>query len=53
VAEQRISAVLAAGGAVVDDSNAPSLTVFADGTATRESSASTCPLPGRLETQLA
>ncbi len=30
VAEQRIAAVLAAGGAVVDDSNAPSLTVIAD-----------------------
>ena len=30
VAEQRIAAVLAAGGTVVDDSNAPSLTVVAD-----------------------
>jgi 4a-hydroxytetrahydrobiopterin dehydratase len=30
VAEQRIAAVLAAGGTVVDDSNAPSLTVIAD-----------------------
>lgn len=30
VAEQRIAAVLAAGGAVVDDSNGPSLTVIAD-----------------------
>ncbi|MDK9712470.1 VOC family protein, partial [Acidaminobacter sp.] len=29
-AEQRIEAVLAAGGTVVDDSNAPSLTVIAD-----------------------
>lgn len=30
VAEQRIAAALAAGGTVVDDSNAPSLTVIAD-----------------------
>jgi 4a-hydroxytetrahydrobiopterin dehydratase len=30
VAEQRIAAVVAAGGTVVDDSNAPSLTVIAD-----------------------
>jgi 4a-hydroxytetrahydrobiopterin dehydratase len=30
VVEQRIAAVLAAGGTVVDDSNAPSLTVIAD-----------------------
>jgi 4a-hydroxytetrahydrobiopterin dehydratase len=30
VAEQRIAAVLAAGGTVVDDSNAPALTVIAD-----------------------
>jgi 4a-hydroxytetrahydrobiopterin dehydratase len=30
VAEQRIAAAVAAGGAVVDDSNAPSLTVLAD-----------------------
>lgn len=30
VVEQRIAATLAAGGAVVDDSNAPSLTVIAD-----------------------
>ena len=30
VAEQRIAAVLAAGGTVVDDSNAPALTVVAD-----------------------
>jgi 4a-hydroxytetrahydrobiopterin dehydratase len=30
VAEQRIAAVLAAGGTVVDDSDAPSLTVVAD-----------------------
>jgi len=30
VAEQRITAALAAGGTVVDDSNAPSLTVIAD-----------------------
>jgi 4a-hydroxytetrahydrobiopterin dehydratase len=30
VAEQRIAAAVAAGGTVVDDSNAPSLTVIAD-----------------------
>ena len=30
VAEQRIAAALAAGGTVVDDSDAPSLTVIAD-----------------------
>ena len=30
VAEQRVAAAVAAGGAVVDDSNAPSLTVIAD-----------------------
>ena len=30
VAEQRIAAALAAGGTVVDDSKAPSLTVIAD-----------------------
>ncbi|MEO6571368.1 MAG: VOC family protein, partial [Ilumatobacteraceae bacterium] len=30
VAEQRISAAVAAGGTVVDDSNSPSLTVIAD-----------------------
>jgi 4a-hydroxytetrahydrobiopterin dehydratase len=30
VAEERIAAALAAGGTVVDDSNAPSLTVIAD-----------------------
>lgn len=30
VAVQRIAAALAAGGTVVDDSNAPSLTVIAD-----------------------
>lgn len=30
VAEQRIAAVVAAGGTVVDDSKAPSLTVIAD-----------------------
>jgi 4a-hydroxytetrahydrobiopterin dehydratase len=30
VAEQRIAVVVAAGGTVVDDSNAPSLTVIAD-----------------------
>ena len=30
VAEQRIAAALAAGGTIVDDSNAPSLTVVAD-----------------------
>jgi 4a-hydroxytetrahydrobiopterin dehydratase len=30
VAEQRIAVALAAGGSVVDDSNAPSLTVIAD-----------------------
>ena len=30
VAEQRIGAALAAGGTVVDDSNAPALTVIAD-----------------------
>jgi 4a-hydroxytetrahydrobiopterin dehydratase len=30
VAEQRIAAALAAGGTIVDDSNAPSLTVIAD-----------------------
>jgi 4a-hydroxytetrahydrobiopterin dehydratase len=30
VAEQRIAAALSAGGKVVDDSNAPSLTVIAD-----------------------
>lgn len=30
VADQRIAAALAAGGTVVDDSNAPSLTVLAD-----------------------
>jgi 4a-hydroxytetrahydrobiopterin dehydratase len=30
VAEQRVAAVLAAGGTVVDDSNAPALTVVAD-----------------------
>ena len=30
VAEQRIAAVVAAGGTVVDDSDAPSLTVIAD-----------------------
>jgi 4a-hydroxytetrahydrobiopterin dehydratase len=30
VAEQRVAAALAAGGTVVDDSNAPSLTVVAD-----------------------
>ena len=30
VAEQRIAAVLAAGGSVVDDSEAPGLTVIAD-----------------------
>ena len=30
VAEQRIAAVLAAGGTVVDDSDAPALTVIAD-----------------------
>ncbi|HEY9378586.1 MAG TPA: VOC family protein, partial [Jiangellaceae bacterium] len=50
VAEQRIAAVVAAGGTVVDDSNAPSLTVIADRTATRESSASTRPLRRRIET---
>ena len=30
VAEQRIAAAVAAGGTVVDDSDAPSLTVLAD-----------------------
>ncbi|MGH8824777.1 MAG: 4a-hydroxytetrahydrobiopterin dehydratase, partial [Jiangellaceae bacterium] len=30
VAEQRIAAAVAAGGTVVDDSDAPSLTVIAD-----------------------
>jgi 4a-hydroxytetrahydrobiopterin dehydratase len=30
VAEQRIAAAVAAGGTVVDDSHAPSLTVIAD-----------------------
>ena len=30
VAEQRIAAAVAAGGSVVDDSNAPALTVIAD-----------------------
>ena len=30
VAKQRIAAALAAGGTVVDESNAPSLTVIAD-----------------------
>ena len=49
VAEQRIAAAVAAGGTVVDDSNAPSPTVIPTRTATRGSSASTCPLRRREE----